>query len=526
MHMPRKIKLVNLHTTIGSKVGTGNSEKDNNNHDQSRTMKQATYETYPEAPFPTELGLGFNWFDHLGAGGHYGRWEKYPLSTQIYPDMDDRLGWEAIEEGLDELNPGWFRFGLPPDPHVDENGKFNGDTVHFKHLQWLDRWATRNNRIILLDNFLIPRYYEFPLPEGTTDPGSVMINMAAENNREYAENFVAPMIDYVVNTLKLGSVRYFNPVNEPMEYGVFQTPGNKPEAMVHYVEMYREMRRALDMKGITRERIGLIGFDTMYPVRYALHELARKVDIAPYIEAYSVHHYNLRLDYLPPDSNPDVWREYFYKGLNVTIEQDDKMFLEFTREQNKTLWALEMGTFYYGKFHNPAGVASIDATITVAEGIIRAINSGIPTFCIWSLMNPNDVDGHWAVMGQKNGQLIKYKYPFAIYTLIGNHYLPGSKIYPVLPGQDSPEIVYIHATFLETPGGERTMLLINDHPDEEQTAEFILPEKWHDVPGFEVYLANRHTLNQPAGRVEASSGRIRVTCEPFSLMGLKAKTSS
>ncbi|MEN8157934.1 MAG: hypothetical protein ABFS10_13365, partial [Bacteroidota bacterium] len=269
-----------LKGAVGSEKG-GKGENMEAKPGKNRRVKEATYDTWPEAQFPTELGLGFNWFEHLGAGGHYARWKNYPLSTQIYPDLDDRKGWDAIEQGLNELNPGWFRFGLPPDPHVDKQGKFNGDTVHFRHLEWLDGWATKNNRIILLDNFLIPRHYEFPLPEGTEDPGGAIVNMAPENNREYAENFVAPMIDYVVNSLKLKSVRYFNPVNEPMEYGVYQTPGNEPEAMVHYVEMYREMRRALDRIGITRERIGLIGFDTMYPVKYALHELTQGVDIAP-----------------------------------------------------------------------------------------------------------------------------------------------------------------------------------------------------------------------------------------------------
>ncbi len=159
------------------------------------------YNTFPKAEYPMELGLGFNWFEHLGSGGYYARAERYPLSTKTYPTLDDKKAWAAIEKGLNDLNPGWFRFGLPPDPHVDANGKFNGNTVHFKHLVWLDKWATKNKKIIQLDNFLIPRYYEFPLPEGTKEPGSKYLNMAAENNREYATNFVAPMIDYVVNKL-------------------------------------------------------------------------------------------------------------------------------------------------------------------------------------------------------------------------------------------------------------------------------------------------------------------------------------
>ncbi len=480
------------------------------------------YVTSPEAAYRTELGLGFNWFEYFGSGGYYARWKKYPLSAQVYPEPDDKKGWEAIEKGLNELNPGWLRFGMPPDPHVDQNGSFNGNTIHFKHLEWLHKWASKNNRIILLDTFLMPKYYEFPLPEGTREPGDAIVNMAAKNNREYAENFVAPMINYVINGLKLKSVKYFNPINEAMEYGVYQTPDIEPNVFVHYIEMYREIRRALDHIGITREKVGLVGFDTSFPIKYALEELSQNIDISGYIDAYSVHHYNLRLDYAPPEKNSDVGRGYFNKGLNVTIEQDDKMFLEFARKQNKSFWALEMGTLYYGKWHNPAGVASIDATITVAEAIIRAINIGITSFCIWSMMNPNDVDGHWAVMGQKDGELIRYKYPYAVYGLIANHFSPDSKVYPVFPGPDSPGIVHVHATFLDAPNGDKTILVVNDHPDQKQTVVLSLPGSWNDVSDFKVSLVNKDRLNESAGNVSVNDGKIKLQCEPFSLLGLKA----
>ena len=35
-----------------------------------------------------------------------------------------------------------------------------------------------------------------------------------------------------------------------MEYGVYQTPDNTPDVMKHYVEMYKEMREALDAQFI------------------------------------------------------------------------------------------------------------------------------------------------------------------------------------------------------------------------------------------------------------------------------------
>ena len=84
-----------------------------------------------------ELGMGFNWFDHLGSGGHYARWENYPLSEKVYPDLENEEAWLEIEKGLNELGLNWIRFGLPPNPHVSETGEFIGNTIHIERLIWL-----------------------------------------------------------------------------------------------------------------------------------------------------------------------------------------------------------------------------------------------------------------------------------------------------------------------------------------------------------------------------------------------------
>jgi len=111
-----------------------------------------------------------------------------------------------------------------------------------------------------------------------------------------------------------------------MEYGVYQTPGNVPPAMAHYVDMYKEIRRALDEAGIDDKRIGLVGLDCSNPTKFILDQHALGVDIDPYIEAYSVHHYNLKLDYLPAVYKPDTGSGYFNKGSNV-VAFSDSLFI-------------------------------------------------------------------------------------------------------------------------------------------------------------------------------------------------------
>jgi hypothetical protein len=307
-----------------------------------------------------------------------------------------------------------------------------------------------------------------------------------------------------------------------MEFGVFQTPENNPSAMTHYVEMYKEIRQALNDIGIDRKRIGLIGLDCSTPGNFVLKQHSLGIDLDPYIDAYSVHHYNLRIDYLPPITTPDTGRNYFINGLNAVIEQDDKLFLDYARSRNKPFWALEMGTFYYGKFSNPEGTASLDATITVAEGIIRAINVGITSICIWSLMNPNTIDGHWAVMGITQGGLIRYNYPFAVYGLLSNHFAPNARVIPI-HFLNAPEIINIHATALENPNEEKTIMIVNDHVERAIEIELELPENWPQSLTFIQSLVDKTHVNELTGHLKATGGKLIITCPPFSLMGLKYK---
>mgnify|MGYP001071415711 CR=1 FL=1 len=119
-----------------------------------------------EAPLPDPLdfGVGFNWFDHLGSGGLYARNPGYPLDAPVYPDLADGAAWAEIRLALDEMRPGFIRFGLPPDPHCAADGSFRPGTVHLRRLAWLDGWARRNGCTVLLDTFLVPAAHEFPVP--------------------------------------------------------------------------------------------------------------------------------------------------------------------------------------------------------------------------------------------------------------------------------------------------------------------------------------------------------------------------
>lgn len=466
-------------------------------------------------PDPLAFGVGFNWFDHLGSGGLYARNAGYPLDTPVYPDLADEAAWAEIRLALDEMRPGLIRFGLPPDPHCGADGSFRAGTVHLARLAWLDGWARRNECTLLLDPFLVPAAHEFPLP-ADLPPGSVC-NMAARDNEAYATRFVAPLLRHVVRDLGLESVRLFNPVNEPMEYGVYRTPEGGPNVVRHYVDMYRQMRLALDRAGVPRERLGLVGCDTFTPRTLFLPEqMARGIDIDPFVDAYSVHYYSLRLDALPPSEGS--WTSPIGDLMRDTARQ-----AAYCRERGKRLIAAEIGTFYYGwRLNDPAGVASADATLTVAEGVVRGMNAGLGAFGFWSFMNPDDIDGWFGVVGlDERGKLRRSRHPWGTYGLPSRHARPASRVFPlsVVPGRN---LVPVHGTALVAPGGERTILLVHDEGSRRARVEIDLPEPLR-APTWQRVSTDRVRIQETLPALEPRDpARLGLVLNPFSLTVLHA----
>ena len=466
-------------------------------------------------PEPLAFGVGYNWFDHLGQGGLYARSSGYPLDARIYPDLSDAAAWDQIRLALDELRPGLIRFGLPPDPHAAADGSFRPGTVHLARLAWLDAWARKNGSTILLDTFLIPAAHEFPAPAGL--PAGAICNMAARDNTAYAVRFVAPLLRHVVKDLGLESVRLFNPVNEPMEYGVYQTPAGGPDVYRHYVDMYRQLRAALDRAGVPRERVGLVGGDT-YTHRFLFlpEQMARGIDLDPFVDAYSIHFYSLRFDSLPPGEGS--WTRPIGDLMEDTARQ-----VRYCRERKKRLIAAEMGTFYYGwRMNDPAGVASADATLTVAEGVVRGMNAGLAGFGFWSFMNPNDIDGWFGIVGlDEKHKLVRSRHPWGTYALLSRFARPGAAVHPlfVVPGRNlSP----VHGTALVTPSGEKTLLLVHDEPTRRARVELELPEPLR-AKRWERLTTDRVRIHEPLPAIEPlDPARLPLVLNPFSLTVLTA----
>ena len=113
--------------------------------------------------------------------------------------------------------------------------------------------------------------------------------------------------------------------------------------------------------------------------------------------------------------------------------EDTARQVRYCRERGKRLIAAEMGTFYFGwRMNDPAGVASADATLTVAEGTVRGMNAGLGAFGFWSFMNPNDIDGWFGIVGlDEKRKLQRSRHPWGVYGLLSRHARPGSRVFPL-----------------------------------------------------------------------------------------------
>jgi hypothetical protein len=473
---------------------------------------------------PLDMGVGINWFDFMGAGGFFARCKDYPQSTQIFPPPEDSLSWGLAIAELDKLNPGCIRYGLPPDQVLNPDGSFIKESKHFHNFDRVAGWCKRTKATLILDPFIIPELYEFPVTE-TSWSHAGMLNMAARDNREYAEKFVVPLIEYLVRERGWDNIAYYNPVNEPFTYGVYQTPKGGPDDYVYYVEMYAELRRALDKAGF--EKIGLIGIDSCDPIHYPVYEFtARGVDIDPYIQGYSLHTYVGRYDY---EGETARWTSM---PMRILIDTYIQRLVKYTETRGKPMLALEFGS-YHGWVGDYSSNATAQATIYTAESVLRMVNVGVRGLMYWQVSDPNENDGWWSIYHVQDGRIYRGIHTYPTYRLLFNYMRPGSKVFPLNPGLPENMVretwlinrpsereypsQHIWGCALEAPDGHKHLLVLCDHPNERREVTLHLPDAWKNLKMHKL-VKDPIRLGIPQGLYETGEeGTIQDTLSPYSL---------
>jgi hypothetical protein len=482
-----------------------------------------------------DLGVGFNWFGFLGSGGFYARDKKYCQSTQVFPSIGDVRGWDLVLSELDRLKPGCIRFGLNPDAILDEQGRLIKDSPLLQQLDIIAGWCRRNDSVFILDPFVIPEYYEFPITESAwTNNG--MLNMAARDNREYAEKFVAPLLDHLVRERGWDNIIWFNPVNEPFTYGVYQTPKPGPDDYIHYVEMYGEIRRALDSAGLNQIR--LIGIDSCDPMNFPVYEFtARGVDLDPHIDAYSVHTYVGRFDYELEIQN---WNTF---PLRTLVDTYIKRLVSYTESRGKPMYALEFGS-YHGWTGDWASNSGPSATIYTAESVLRMVNAGVRGLMYWEVTDSNENDGWWNIFRVERDsdthRLVRGPHTYSTYRMLMNFMPRNSRVFPLVPGgrgktgtdQNAAARMqtreypaqHVWATALEAPDGGRHLLVVNDHPNERREVLLNLPQGWENAV-MRMILKDQVRLGEVMSGefTTGPEGQLHITLPPLSLVVITNK---
>ena len=472
------------------------------------------------APVGTlKYGVGWNWFDFLGCGGSYARSQLFPLDRETVPALDDETGWRRVFAALDDLRPGFIRFGLPPDPHIDEaTGRIVTDTVHMERLERLNDWAVRNGCTVMLDTFLIPSRFEFAEAVGLSD-GRNYVNMAAADNEAYAERFVAPLLRHVLVERELRSVRFFNPVNEPMIYGCYQTPQSGPDMYAHYVDMYRAIDAALRTARL-RDRIQLVGIDAIGARSFCVPEFERRgLDIDPYVDAYSIHYYFELFDWME--------RRDGFEPICEGIDRDTGRWVEYCRGRGKDLLMAEVGSFAFGRGESggdPAGPTRHEAALVTAETVLRGLNLGLSAAAVWALFWPDPTEGPvsdswYATLHVRKGEVARCLHPYHTYRLLSRYARPGARIHPLIPTGSGDQSPPVHGTLLRGPDDAAAILLVNDHFTETAEVTLAIPpdlraQDWHWQRKDSVRIA------EPAESLAAtdtSGGELLLGLTPMSL---------
>jgi hypothetical protein len=190
--------------------------------------------------------------------------------------------------------------------------------------------------------------------------------------------------------------------------------------------------------------------------------------------------------------------------------------VKYCEKRDRPLLACEVGAFYYGKVQNPAGPASEEGTLLTLETIIRMANVGVASALIWSPMNPNNIDGHWALFKLQDSKIEKYLTPWNAYSAMMRVLVRGSFIYPAK--SVSPKYPYQHVHGLMTKkDGKIRGLFVNDSPIENlkislQSSSLSLPATFNvrtkrygtDVISQSTVSSNADFEIPPLGFIELS----------------------
>ena len=367
------------------------------------------------------------------------------------PAPEDEAAWQAVYAHAGWLGLDFCRVELEQRMYEPEKGRFDWESREMRILYRILDWCEKNQADVFLQQMWSNADW-IAYPEFRGDPVK-RVHSAPVSLEDFAQGLAA-LAGHLIQDKGYTCIKWLCINNEPgYDWSWWQMPPNETAPFTPALELVRE---TLDRKGISLPLSGPDWTDTP-----AL--TPEKLDFDRYLGAYDIHSYYSRYDWMKRDENrPDL-------PLSL-VEQRLGDWAGWAHQRNKPFFLSEVGSMIFGWHADNNGPNTFPAALKDAELVLRGLNQRVDGFNKWSFINRGDLDGQWQLINTwdiKGGKLLEKYSPkpnsYFVYGLVSRFTVKYSRV-PVttVKGGALEGLTRVFAAALESPGGELTLLVVND----------------------------------------------------------------
>lgn len=280
------------------------------------------------------------------------------------PPLNDEAAWGDLLRAADWLGLNWIRVELSQRMYEPERGVFDWDNEEMRTLYRILDWCESRG----VDVFLTQMWSNV---EWNAFQGIYALQSAPRSVPDFAEGLGA-LMEHLTRVRGYSCIRWLVITNEP---GYDWAWWLGPEGHTHSITpALRAVREALDRRGIS---VPLSGPDWTNPPEPTAADVPQPLDFDPFLGAYDIHSYGA-----PSEDLEKVWQAWADRG----------------RDQGKPVFLSEMGNMELGWGTAHPGPKTFDASLSVAEKVLRGLRAGLHAFNRWSFVNRGDLDGQWQLV--------------------------------------------------------------------------------------------------------------------------------
>jgi len=421
-------------------------------------------------------GIGFNVF--LGR-------DRY------YPPTSDSARWKEIEALLDEARPGFLRIGYlegtevegDVTPWIDAEGRFDLEHDVWQKIAFFDRWCARHGVGWMIDPWWVPRSMQVKRPSGIESmadaSGKENWRGAPASPRQYAEDYIRPLLHHLRDKLKVTNLRWMGLFNEPIWGKLARDPENffvaEGDDQVEVLSRtYAEVHRILQEDGFSS--LQLVGPGHLCAWQFPpLDFMAKNCDPSASLGAWDMHAY-----FHAPDWMPEPVEDFV--TTHALLQHTIRRWVDFARLQGKPFFITEMGTFFFGRpfwgQRDYETAASHSAAIHDAQFLVRGLNEGVDGFLRWAMCVDATVDGRWGLIEWNEGRMTASPNIFPVYKSLMNAIPPKSKILEWKVSAADGLTPHVHGCAVVAPDGSRRVVLVHDRPGRNSDILLEFPDSW------------------------------------------------